>query len=86
MLHRRQLFSGQKGGFKVGKTKRGKGCKIMAIGDAHGLPIAIHTEAASPAEVTLVEATLRQGFLDEKPACLIADKAYDSDGLREQLL
>ena len=31
----------KKGGFKVGKTKRGKGCKIMAIGDAHGLPIAI---------------------------------------------
>ena len=32
----------------------------MAIGDAQGLPIAIHTEAAAPAEVTLVEATLWQ--------------------------
>src|SRR5205809_206094 len=50
----RQLFSGQKGGAKVGKTKRGKGCKIMAVGDAHGLPIAIHTETAAPAEVKLV--------------------------------
>jgi transposase len=58
----------------------------MAIGDAHGLPIAILTEAASPAEVTLVEATLQQRLIKEKPLRLIADKAYDSDPLREKLL
>ena len=86
VLHRRQLFSGQKRGFKVGKTKRGKGVKIMAIGDAHGLPLSIHTETASPAEVKLVEATLSHRFLEEKPQRLIADKAYDSDPLREALL
>jgi transposase len=74
------------GGFKVGKTKRGKGCKIMAIGDAHGLPIAIHTETAAPAEVKLVEATLSKLLVPEKPLRIIADKAYDSDPLREQLL
>ena len=82
----RQLFSGQKGGAKVGKTKRGKGCKIMAIGDAHGLPIAIHTETAAPGEVKLVEATLSKLLVPEKPLRIIADKAYDSDPLREQLL
>ena len=82
----RQLFSGQKGGAKVGKTKRGKGCKIMAVGDAHGLPIAIHTETAAPAEVKLVEATLSKLLVPEKPLRIIADKAYDSDPLREQLL
>src|SRR5437868_3121567 len=60
MFSGRQLRSGQKGGAGVGKTKRGKGCKIMALGDAHGLPIAIHTEAAAPAEVKLVAATLEQ--------------------------
>jgi transposase len=86
VLPGRQLYSGQKGGAKVGKTKRGKGCKIMAIGDAHGLPIAIHTEAAAPAEVKLVVATLQQSLVPEKPLRLIADKAYDSDALREQLL
>ena len=86
MLPRRQLCSGQKGGFKVGKTKRGKGVKIMAIGDARGLPLAIHTEAASPAEVKLVEATLENRLVKEKPLRLIADKAYDSDPLREALL
>ena len=58
----------------------------MAIGDAHGLPIAIHTEAAAPAEVKLVEATLSQLLVPEKPLRIIADKAYDSDPLREQLL
>src|SRR5450755_2626860 len=86
VFHGRQLFSGQKGGAKVGNTKRGKGSKIMAIGDAHGLPIAIHTETAAPAEVNLVEATLSKLLVPEKPMRIIADKAYDSDPLREQLL
>ena len=38
----------------MGKTKRGKGCKIMAIADGHGLPVAVCTTSASPAEVKLV--------------------------------
>jgi hypothetical protein len=29
----------KKGGLKVGKTKRGKGTKIMAVADRHGLPV-----------------------------------------------
>ena len=86
MFHRWQLFSGQKGGFKVGKTKRGKGVKIMALGDGNGLPLAVHTETASPAEVTLVKPTLDNRLVEEKPLRLIADKAYDSDPLREEML
>jgi transposase len=75
------------GGAKIGKTKRGKGCKIIALGDAHdGLPIAIYTDAAAPAEVKLVEATLQRRLVKEKPLRIIADKAYDSDPLRERLL
>jgi hypothetical protein len=74
MFFGRQLRSGQKGGAKIGKTKRGKGCKIMALGDAHGLPIAIYTEAAAPAEVKLVAATLKQRLVKEKPLRIIADK------------
>jgi transposase len=58
----------------------------MALGDAHGLPIAIHTEAAAHAEVKLVEATLAARLVEEKPMRIIVDKAYDSDPLREQLL
>src|SRR5262245_46715942 len=44
----------------VGKTKRGKGSKIMAIADRQGRPVAVHVESATPHEVTLVHATLAQ--------------------------
>jgi len=38
----------KKGGLKVGKTKRGKGTKIMAVADRHGLPASVCVEGASP--------------------------------------
>jgi transposase len=69
----------------VGKTKRGKGTTVMAIADRAGLPLAVHVEAASPHEVTLVEPTLAACALDERPERLIGDKAYDSDPLDERL-
>ena len=84
-LHRRQLQLGEKRGSAVGPTRRGKGSKIMAIGDRHGLPVAVHVASASPHEVTLVDATLAARFLDELPARLIGDKAYDSDRLDQHL-
>jgi transposase len=65
----------------VGKTKRGKGTKIMAVADRSGLPIAIYLESASPHEVTLVEATIASRFVAAKPERLIGDGAYDSDPL-----
>ena len=86
MLHRRDLCSGEKRGLCVGKTKRGKGSKLMAIADRHGLPVAVCTESASPAEVKLVAATMEQRFVADVPERLIGDKAYDSDGLDEQML
>jgi transposase len=58
----------------------------MAICDGHGLPLAIHLASASPAEVTLVEATLDDRFLAWYPERLIGDKAYDSDPLDETLM
>jgi len=57
----------------------------MAIGDGHGLPLAVHLASASPHEVTLVDATLQASFLDELPARLIGDRAYDSDRLDAHL-
>jgi hypothetical protein len=30
----------------VGKTKRGKGTKLMAVADRSGLPLAVHTASA----------------------------------------
>ena len=57
----------------------------MAIGDGHGLPLAIHVASASPHEVTLVDATLAARFLRELPTRLIGDKGYDSDRLDQHL-
>ena len=70
----------------VGKTKRGKGTKIMGIADRHGLPVALRTESASPAEVKLVESTLEERIVADVPERLIGDKAYDSDRLDEKLM
>src|ERR1700691_1214742 len=85
-VYRRLLFRGQKRGPCVGKTKKGKGTKIMAIADRAGLPLALCTESASPHEVTLVEKTLDQMLIDEQPECLIGDRAYDSDQLDKRLM
>ncbi len=69
----------------MGKTKRGKGTKIMAITDAGGVVLSVAVTSASPHEVTLVETTLEERFVDELPEKLIGDKAYDSDILDERL-
>jgi transposase len=82
----RDVCAGQKRGRQVGKTKRGKGTKIMGIAERHGLPLALRTESASPAEVKLVTATLDERIVADVPERLIGDKAYDSDGLDEQLM
>src|SRR3974377_527191 len=44
---RRQLQLGEKRGSAIGPTRRGKGSKIMAISDGHGLPVAVHVASAS---------------------------------------
>jgi len=70
----------------VGKTKRGKGTKIMAVADGNGLPVAVCTDSASPAEVKLVNQTLEQRFIADVPQRVVGDKAYDSDPLDEEVL
>lgn len=72
MLHRRIVCLGKKRGLRVGKTKRGKGTKIMTIADRNGLPLAVITESASPHEVKLVEQTIEKRFIDAVPEKLKA--------------
>jgi hypothetical protein len=36
------FVAAKKGGLDVGRTKRGKGCKIMASADSQGFPLSIH--------------------------------------------
>src|SRR5688572_14301380 len=84
-VYRWLLCQRQKKGRCVGKTKRGKGTKIMAIADRAGLPVAITIASASPHETQLVAQTLNASFLPDNPARLIGDAAYDSDGLDQTL-
>ena len=58
----------------------------MAIADAAGFPVSAHIESASTHELKLVEATINNGFTQYAPDRIAGDKAYDSDGLDEQLL
>ena len=51
-VYRRLFFGGKKGGRAVGPTGRGKGSKIMAIADRHGLPVAVGIASASPHEAS----------------------------------
>jgi len=88
----RQLRPSEKRGLAVGKTKRGKGTKWMVLVDGQGLPLGVRLESASPAEVTLAEATLAevrvprpQGRPRQKPERVIADRGYDCDPLRQRL-
>lgn len=69
----------------MGKTKRGKGTKLMAVADGAGLPLTVSAFSATPHEITLVELTLDALWLDEAPKRLIGDKAYDSDPLDHRL-
>ena len=69
----------------MGKTKRGKGTKIMAVADRHGLPVAVSIASASPHEVTLVGQTLAEMVISDAPEHLIGDNAYDSDKLDAEL-
>jgi len=68
-----------------GKTKRGKGTKIMAIAAGNSVPLAVTIDSASPHESKLVDETLTGSFPDELPEKLIGDKAHDSDALDRHL-
>ena len=69
----------------MGATKRGKGTKLVAVADRHGLPVAVHTASAAPHEVTLVHPTLARRLTAAQPHRLIGDRAYDSDPLDRSL-
>src|SRR5208337_4461742 len=58
---------------------------VITIAAGNSLPLAVSVDSASPAECQLVEQVLAGSFLDQLPARLIGDKAYDSDTLDEKL-
>jgi transposase len=58
----------------------------VVVADGQGIPLACLTSSASPAEVTLAEEALAEVPIGDAPTPLIADRAYDSDKLRANLL
>ena len=60
------------GGAAIGATKRGKGLKIMAIVDRHGLPLSVSTHAANHHEVRLVQLCFDFYMIEAKPKNLIS--------------
>lgn len=91
-LSGRELCSRKKGGSGIGKTKVGKGSKVMLVVDGHGLPIGLHLDSAQPHEITLADQTLKtirvpqkRGRPRTRPHALAADKAYDSRTFRTEL-
>jgi transposase len=86
------VHPGKKGGALVGKTKSGKGTKLMVLADGAGTPLGVHLEKASPSEVTLVEATLanvkvKTGKRERgQPKRVIGDRGYDSNTVRALLV
>lgn len=65
----------------------------MVLVDGQGIPLGAQLTSASPAEVTLAETTLAhvrvpcwgRGRPRQKPQRIIADRAYDSNPLRDRL-
>ena len=57
----------------------------MVVADAQGVPLGGYLCSASPAEVTLVDATLACVDKNVLIQRLIADKAYDSQSLRDEM-
>ena len=83
MLYGWKFCVGKKRGPKVGKTKRGKGTKLMVVADGKSIPLGMSIASASPHEVTLIDKSIDQ--LGRKPEHLVGDKAYDSDKFRKSL-
>jgi transposase len=77
--------SAQGGGEGMGKTRRGKGVKILAIVDRHGLPLSVSTHAANHHEVTLVQLRFDFSMIEAKPQHLVGDKASDGDARDDAL-
>src|SRR3989338_973682 len=83
MFYGRHICLSKKRGPEVGKTKRGKGTKLMVVADGQSIPLGVSVASASPHEITLIEKTIDQ--LGKTPEHLVGDKAYDSKEFRQRL-
>jgi len=84
-LRRWHVRLGEKRGDRIGPTRRGKGTKLMVLADGNGIPLASEIEAASSAEVNLIEPLIDAAVTHNVPPRLVYDRAADSNPLRKRL-
>jgi len=82
-LCRRDVRAGKKRGDCIGKTKRGKGSKLVVVGSSKSVPLAQTIDSASPSATKLIEPTLDK--LKGKPRRVVMDKEFDSDKFRDKI-
>ena len=74
-------FSKAKGGGDgIGRTKSGKGVKIMVLVDARGLPVAVDTVSATPHESQLVQRLFDFMLTVETPSGASATSSLTASG------
>ena len=69
-------------GSEIGPTKRGKGMKIMAIVDRHGLPLSVSTHAANHHEVRLVQLCFDFYMIEALPTAIRWMRSCETTALR----
>lgn len=69
----------------MGKTKKGKGTKLMLMTDGSGIPVSAFTTTAQDAEVNTIETLVDIQVAGKRPKRLLYDKAADADWLRDAL-
>jgi transposase len=82
-LRRRDVRAGEKRGDCVGKTKRGKGTKLVVVGSGASVPLACTVASASPSATRMIEPTLDK--LTGHPKRVVMDKEFDSDRFRDRI-
>lgn len=75
----------KRGGDCVGKSRAGQATRLMALCDWEGRPLAVSIAPGNRHEVPLVDGLLDSCFLENLPSRIVADRAYDSNGLRCKL-
>ena len=79
------VFVSKKRGEDVGRTKIGKGTKLMLLTDQQGLPVSLFVCGANIAEVHAIETLVEVRVADQRPDYLLYDKAADANWLRDAL-
>jgi hypothetical protein len=84
-MYGRAFRAREKGDFSIGKTKVGKGSKIMSIANGNSLPIRLHIDSTQTHESVLAElipvtvkVPQQRSGPRTRPRVLAADKVEDA--------